>query len=135
MSILIDTHVFLWAAEEDSRLTSSVRSILVDPDEPVFFSAVSALEIAIKWSKGHLELPAGPLDFVSKTLAIAGISQLPITIGDACAVGDLPFHHKDPFDRLLVAQARSNGLRLMTADATLEKYDVDVIALWMDDEE
>lgn len=135
MSVLLDTHVFIWAAEDDSRLSSSVRAILNDPDESIFFSAVSALEIAIKWSKGHLELPGKPYDFVNETLTTAGISQLAVTVRDACAVGDLPFHHRDPFDRLLVAQARTNGLRLMTADPVLERYDVDVIALWLDEDD
>ncbi|MBK8304828.1 MAG: type II toxin-antitoxin system VapC family toxin [Chloracidobacterium sp.] len=106
-----------------------------DPNETVFFSAVSSLEIAIKWAKGNLELPDRPYEFVNKTLAAAGISQLAITVRDTCAVGDLPHHHHDPFDRLLVAQARTNGMRLMTADPILERYDVDVIALWLNDDE
>jgi PIN domain nuclease of toxin-antitoxin system len=135
MSILLDTNVFIWAGVDDHRLSHSVRAILNDPEQPVFFSAVSALEIAIKWSKGHLELPGGPFEFVNQTLLAAGISQLTVTISDACAFGDLPFHHKDPFDRLLVAQARTNGLRLMTADPILERYDVDVIALWLDEDD
>src|SRR5437868_13741221 len=99
MSVLIDTHVFIWAAEDDPRLSSSVTAILKDAAGSVFFSSISALEIAIKWSKGHLELPIPPLEFINQTLVAAGISQLPVTIKDACAVGDLPFHHKDPFDR------------------------------------
>ncbi len=135
MSILLDTHVFIWAGVGDDRLSPSVRAILDDPEESVFISAVSALEIAIKWSKGHLELPVVPIEFINQTIASAGISQLTVTVRDSCAVGDLPFHHKDPFDRLLVAQARTNGLRLMTADPILERYDVDVIALWLDDDE
>ena len=135
MSILLDTHVFIWAAEENRRLSPAARAMLSDPNEIVFLSAVSSLEIAIKWSKGNLELPDRPYEFVTKTLAAAGISQLAITVRDTCAVGDLPHHHHDPFDRLLVAQARINGLRLMTADPILERYDVDVIALWLNDDE
>lgn len=135
MSILLDTHVFIWAAEENRRLSSAARAMLNDPDEIVFFSAVSSLEIAIKWSRGNLELPERPLDFVNKTVTAAGMTQLAISVKDTCAVGDLPLHHNDPFDRLLVAQARTNGLRLMTADPVLEKYDVDLIALWLDDDE
>ncbi|MBP7415597.1 MAG: type II toxin-antitoxin system VapC family toxin [Pyrinomonadaceae bacterium] len=135
MSILLDTHVFIWAVEENRRLSPAARAMLSDPNETVFFSAVSSLEIAIKWAKGNLELPDRPYEFVNKTLAAAGISQLAITVRDTCAVGDLPHHHHDPFDRLLVAQARTNGLRLMTADPILERYDVDVIALWLNDDE
>lgn len=135
MSILIDTHVFLWAAGIGSRLSESAKRLLEDPDEPVLLSAASAWEIAIKWSKGRLTLPVSPDDLIANVLSRAGISQLAVSIRDACAVGDLPLHHKDPFDRLLVAQARGNGLRLMTADPILEKYDVDLIALWMDDDD
>ena len=135
MSILLDTHVFIWAAQESRRLSPAARAILADPDQAIFLSAVSSLEIAIKWSTGKLKLPEPPFEFISKILAAAGISQLAITIRDACAVANLPFHHKDPFDRLLVAQARVNGLRLMTADPILERYDVDVIALWLNEDD
>ncbi len=135
MSILIDTHVFLWAANSEGRLSRSARELLDDPEIPIFFSVASAWEIAIKWSKGRLDLPAKPVEMIKNTIESAGLSQLPITMRDACAVNDLPFHHKDPFDRLLVAQARTNGLRLMTADPILERYDVDVIALWLNDDD
>lgn len=135
MSILIDTHVFLWAAGVDGRLPPGVRELLEDPDIPIFLSAVSAWEIAIKWSKGRLDLPLTPAELVKETIAAAGLTQLTVTIRDACAVGELPFHHKDPFDRLLVAQARTNGLRLMTSDSIIGRYDVDVIALWLDDDD
>jgi PIN domain nuclease of toxin-antitoxin system len=135
MSILLDTHVFIWAAEENRRLSPSAMAMLQDPDQRVFFSAVSALEIAIKWSRRKLQLPEPPLDFINRILSTGGISQLAVTVKDACDVAELPFHHNDPFDRLLVAQARMNGLQLMTADPILERYDVDVIALWLDDDE
>lgn len=135
MSILLDTHVFIWAAGKSHRLTPSVRAIIESTDEKIFFSSISAAEIAIKWSRGRLRLPKQPLDFINEVLANATISQLAVTIRDACAVGDLPYHHKDPFDRILVAQARTNGLRLMTADPVLEKYDVDVIALWLNEDD
>lgn len=135
MSILLDTHVFLWAAGIGGRLSESAQTLLADPDEPIFFSAASAWEIAIKWSKGRLTLPATPTEFVGRVVTAAGLSQLSISVRDACSVSDLPLHHKDPFDRLLVAQARTYGLRLMTADPMIERYDVDVIALWLDEED
>jgi len=135
VSILLDTHVFIWAAGKSHQLKPSVRGLLQAPEEKIFLSSISAAEIAIKWSRGRLRLPKEPIQFISEVLAAANISQLAVTIRDACVLGDLPYHHKDPFDRILVAQAKTNGLRLMTADATLEKYDVDVIALWLDDDE
>ena len=135
MSILIDTHVFLWAAGVGGRLSDGAKTLLRDPKLPIFFSAASAWEIAIKWSKGRLDLPARPAEVIQNVVALSGLSQLAVNIRDVVAVADLPFHHKDPFDRLLVAQARVNGLRLMTADPILEKYDVDVIALWLNEDD
>lgn len=135
MSILLDTHVFLWAAGVGGRLSESAKTLLDDPDQPIFFSAASSWEIAIKWSKGRLRLPSVPTEFVDSVVSAAGLTRLNVSIRDTCAVAELPFHHKDPFDRLLVAQARSHGLRLMTADPALEHYDVDVIALWLNDDD
>jgi PIN domain nuclease of toxin-antitoxin system len=135
VSILIDTHVFLWAAGAPSRLSESAETLLRDRDEPIFFSAASAWEIAIKWSKAHLDLPESPDEIIKKVVSRAGLSQLSISLSDACAAAELPLHHKDPFDRLLIAQARLHGLKLMTANPVMERYDVDLIALWLDDDE
>jgi PIN domain nuclease of toxin-antitoxin system len=135
MSILLDTHVLIWAAMNSSLLRPSAREILTDPEATIFVSAVSGFELAIKWSIGKLSLPVPPSRFVSEFLGASGFSQLAISIRDAVSVEELPLFHKDPFDRTLVAQARNHGLRLMTADPILEKYDVDVIALWLDDDE
>src|SRR3954452_14980720 len=134
MSILLDTHVLIWAANNSSRLRPSAREILNDSDETIFVSSISALELAIKWSIRKLSLPKAPSEFLADFLAHSGVSQLAVSIRDAVAVEELPLFHKDPFDRVLVAQARNHGLRLMTADPILEKYDVDVIALWLDDD-
>ena len=135
MSILIDTHVFLWGAGIGENLSESARGLLEDPDQNIFFSAASAWEIATKWAEGRLELPLSPQQTISNVIAAAQLSQLAVTVKDGATAAELPFHHGDPFDRLLIAQARNNGLRLMTADPMLEKYDVDVIALWLDDDE
>jgi PIN domain nuclease of toxin-antitoxin system len=135
LSILLDTHVVIWAATNSERLRPSAREILSDPETMIFVSAVSALELAVKWSIGKLSLPAPPSEVISEFLAASGFSQLAITVRDGASVEELPLFHKDPFDRTLVAQARNHGLRLMTADPILEKYDVDVIALWLDDDE
>ena len=135
MSILLDTHVLIWAATNSPFLKPSAREILNDPEATVFVSAVSALELAIKWSIGKLSLPVPPSRFISEFISVSGFSQLAMTIRDAASVEELPLFHRDPFDRTLVAQARNHGLRLMTADPILEKYEVDVIALWLDDDE
>ena len=126
MSILLDTHVFIWAAVGEERLTQSARDVLNDPNEIIFFSAASAWEIAIKWSKGSLELPDEPSRFVPLALANAQYSQLAVDIRDACLVAPLPFYHKDPFDRLLIVQAKVNRFRILSIDPVFKKYDVDV---------
>ena len=135
MSILLDTHVVIWAVTNSPLLRPSARAILEDPDETIFVSSVSALELAIKWSIGKLLLPKPPSQILGEFLELSGFSQLAMSVRDAGAVEALPLFHKDPFDRVLVAQAKNHGLRLMTADPILEKYDVDVIALWLDDDE
>lgn len=135
MSILIDTHVFLWAGGIGGRLSTGAVELLEDADIPIYFSAASAWEIAIKWSKGRLGLPGPPAEIVEKITSAGGLMMLSVTHADALSVAELPLHHKDPFDRLLVAQARRHGLRFMTANPVLEQYDVDLIALWLDEDD
>lgn len=129
MNVLLDTHIFLWAAGIEESLSDETRQVLEDTNVSFFLSAVSAWEIAIKYSKGRLTLPEKPLQFIENATSAAGLLHLPITLEEACSVADLPVRsdHGDPFDRLLVVQAKANGLRLMTADPKLEQYDVDII--------
>lgn len=129
MSILIDTNIFLWAAGIDGRLNKRDEELLSDQDVPIFVSAATAWEIAIKWSKGRLTLPERPDKLIENVLSAGGFSRLSVSFQDACEVAFLPKiqNHKDPFDRLLVVQAKRNGLRLMTADRRLAGYGVDVV--------
>ena len=127
MSILLDTNIVLWAALGDSRLSADVLDLLSDPDEVTFVSAVTSIEIAIKWSQGKIELPEEPEIFIGKAISAAGYSQLAVTVEQAARLAKLPYHHRDPWDRLLIAQAQSNDLRIVTSDRTFSLYDVDVI--------
>ena len=126
MRILLDTHVFLWALLTPDKLSKRAITILDSSDNELFFSATSTWEIAIKWSKGALILPKPPQDFVVGRLIETGTLMLPISVSDTLNVADLPFHHRDPFDRLLIAQARSHGLRIFSDDPLFKKYDVEV---------
>ncbi len=126
MKILLDTHVFLWALLTPENLSRKAVGILESPENSLFFSAASTWEIALKWSKGGLILPAPPQDFVIGRLIETGILILPISVSETLDIADLPFHHKDPFDRLLIAQAQANDLRIFTNDRSFKKYDVDV---------
>jgi len=128
VSILIDTSVLLWAAGIDGQLADRDSELLTDADTPIFVSSVTAWEIAIKWAKGRLTLPETPDVFMEKVISAAGFSKLSIGFKDAYFVAQMHHaRHKDPFDRLIVAQAMRNGLRLMTSDALLEDYGVEVI--------
>jgi PIN domain nuclease of toxin-antitoxin system len=120
--LLLDTHIFLWWRGEPARLSTQVRSSIATADI-VFVSAASAWEAAIKVSLGRLELP----DTLEAGVLASGFEKLLITFAHAEQAARLPPHHKDPFDRMLVAQARAEGLTLVTHDRVLEPYDVEIL--------
>jgi len=121
VGFLADTHVLIWHVTGDPRLSSKHKA-LIDSAAPLFVSSVSVLEVSIKRALGKLKTPPSMFhDF-----AEAGIVALPITWHHASAVEKLPLHHRDPFDRTLIAQAKIEGLTLMTTDPQIRKYDVDV---------
>lgn len=123
MSLLLDTHALLWALTDDPTLVSPARAAIEDGRNRVLVSAVSAWEITIKSALGRLRAP----DDLAAQLKRARLESLDITVAHALAVGDLPNHHADPFDRMLIAQARSEGLTLVTRDARIRRYDVAVM--------
>ncbi len=127
MSVLVDTQCWLWYAVEPERLSAAARRRLESTAEPLWVSAASAWEIAIKFSAGKLTLPEPPAAYVSSRLRITRATALTITVEHAVRAGTLPLHHRDPFDRLLIAQAQLEGLPIMTADARFRLYDIDVI--------
>ncbi|MCL7456924.1 type II toxin-antitoxin system VapC family toxin [Micromonospora echinofusca] len=122
MTLLLDTHVALWAITGDATLGEDFLDRLRhDPD--IFLSPVSLWEITIKQTTGKL---VGPADLAERVRDM-GFRELPVTHAHAIAAGRLPFHHRDPFDRMLVAQAVVEGLTLVTRDASIALYDVDVL--------
>jgi PIN domain nuclease of toxin-antitoxin system len=120
--LLLDTHIFLWWRGEPSRLTSEVRNSVAAADI-VFVSAATAWEAAIKASLGRLKFP----DTIEAGVLASGFERLLITFSHAEHAANLPPHHRDPFDRMLVAQARAEGLTLVTHDRLLESYDVEIL--------
>ncbi len=122
MKLLLDTHVVLWWAYDADRVSDSADQLLTDPRHEVLLSAVVAWEIAIKRSLGKLEVRGG---LVSE-LVRGGATALPVSVAHAEAVAELPLHHRDPFDRLLIAQARAEGAVLVSADPALRAYEVPV---------
>ncbi len=122
MKLLLDTHVVLWQLGGQRRLGETATAAIAAADE-LAFSAVSFAEIGVKAGVGKLVVP----DDLDVHVADAGIRTLPLTAAHALAVAELPFHHRDPFDRLLIAQARAEGCTLVTADARIRAYDVAVL--------
>ena len=127
MRFLLDTHAFIWAAGMSSRLPRSAFELIVDDANTVVFSAISALEIAIKVSGGKLRLPEHVSDYVTSRVDALSMDVLPVYTSHALQVASLPAYHGDPFDRLLVAQCQLEKLALMTADEELVEYDVEII--------
>lgn len=126
LGFLLDTQCWVWWQTDYARIPSPVRRRIGRPGTDLYVSAATAHEIAIKHRQGKLKLPTVPKDFVDGLIAEGAIA-LPITIAQAIQAVGLPEHHRDPFDRLLVAQAQLEGLRLVTADPRILQYDVDAI--------
>lgn len=127
MKALLDTHAFLWWITDDNRLSRRVRDILRDGRNRLFLSAASGWEMMIKMGLGRLMLPDSPEKFIAEQLAENGIESLPIQMSHALHTYSLPGVHRDPFDRMIVAQAQMEQLPILTADAHIARYDVEVI--------
>jgi len=124
VKFLLDTHCWLWLQTERRRFATDLLESLADPATQRYLSAASVWEIAIKYAIGKLPLPEPPTSYVPERMRLSRFAGLAITDAHALAAAALPPHHRDPFDRVLVAQARIEGLTLVTADAVLEAYDV-----------
>ena len=121
MRLLLDTHLLLWAAARSERLPREARELLEDGANEVYYSAASIWEIAIKISLGRRRLNVN-LDALRDALPAMGLAELSVTAAHAAGVGKLPLIHRDPFDRLLIAQSLAEPLTLLTNDAILGRY-------------
>ena len=124
MKYLLDTSVLLWAQEAPEKLNRKARELLSDDQAWLFLSAVNSWEISLKYALGKLTLFATPGEYVALCIRRWSLRTLDITVAHTFAVADLPFHHADPFDRMLVAQAGAEGMTLLTADRIFDKYEV-----------
>ena len=123
MSLLLDTHILLWWLADDPLLPTAAREAISSPESEVLVSAASVLEIAIKQAGGRIDAPDDLLEAVEAN----DFGTLPITAAHALAAGTLPPHHSDPFDRMLIAQARSETLTLISVDNRFPLYDVELL--------
>ena len=121
MKLLLDTHLLLWAANEPERLSKNVRALIEDRENDILFSAASLWEVAIKNSRGRKDFQADA-GVLRRALLDIGYSELPITGEHAATLERLPLIHKDPFDRMLVAQAEYEGVTLLTRDRRISEY-------------
>ncbi len=128
MNLLLDTHSLLWWLDDSPRLGRQARARIADPRNPVWVSAVTAWEIAIKAGLGRLDLGEPPEACLPRELERGGFRALAVGFDHALGVRGLPRHHDDPFDRLLIAQARAERLVIVTADKAFGAYDVATVA-------
>src|SRR5262245_1650665 len=125
MRVLLDTHAFLWFVLNDRRLSANARSIMVDPGNDLLLSPASYWEIAIKVSLGRYQLHGNDFaTFMNQQIATNRLGILPVSVAHAAAVSTLPYHHRDPFDRLLIAQAIVEGVPLLSDDSALDSYPI-----------
>jgi PIN domain nuclease of toxin-antitoxin system len=127
MRLLLDTHVFLWYITADPRLPATFRAAIQDPANAVYLSAASVWEAVIKHGLGKLPLPAPPADYLPGQRDAHGIASLPVDEGAMPHLAALPPLHRDPFDRLLVAQALQHGLTVATVDPEVRAYPVPLL--------
>ncbi len=128
MRLLLDTQVWLWMLAAPERLSRKSRAVVAAAENELLLSAASAWEIAIKHGLGKLTLPEPPEEYIPGLMLRTGVTPLPVHHRHALRVASLPPHHRDPFDRLLVAQAQLEDLPIMTADRTFRSYDIEVVA-------
>ena len=124
MKLLLDTHTFLWWVEDAASLSAKARAAIADPGHPCLFSVASGWEMAIKISLGKLKIPAALDRFLPEQLAANSVEMLGIETRHLALVATLPFHHRDPFDRLLAAQALGDELTIVSADPIFKRYGV-----------
>ncbi len=127
MRVLLDTHVWLWMLAAPERLSKKGRSIIIAAENELVLSAASTWEIAIKFALGKLQLPETPESYIPRLIARSAVTPLPVHVRHTLHVATLPTHHRDPFDRLLVAQAQLEDLPILTADASFRRYDVKTV--------
>lgn len=131
MKFLLDTQAMLWLFAEPKKINPRIRTKLAHPENPVFVSAVSTWEVSVKISIGKLTLPDGqdPGIYLPNSIRRAGLTTIPISPEHTYGVSSLAQHHGDPFDRLLISQAKIEGLTIVTSDRIVAKYDVESILI------
>jgi len=124
MRMLVDTHALIWYVDQDHLLTPVAHAAITDPANDLLLSAATVWELAIKVGQGKLSLSLPYRQWMDKAIADLGLILLPVTVEYADRQAALPYHHKDPFDRLIIAQALVEGMRVVSADAIFDTYGI-----------
>ncbi len=124
MKVLLDTHTVIWWVDQDHLLGAAARAAITDPANEVFLSAATVWEIAIKVGLGKLSLSMPYRQWMNQAMTDLGATLLPITVEYADVQARLPLHHRDPFDRLIIAQAQVDDVPLISGDATFDQYGI-----------
>ena len=127
MKALLDTHAFLWWNMEDPQLSSHAKEVISNGKNEIYLSTASVWEISIKAAKGKLILPEPPAQYIANRMGLYRFQPLLTQVSHATQVYELPRHHDDPFDRMLIAQSQIEGIPLLSTDPEIRKYDVEVI--------
>lgn len=127
LNLLLDTHAFLWLIAEPEKLSERVTELIQDSSNSVFLSSVSVWEIVVKHSRGQLDLPEDPITLVPRMRTMHHIDPLPLSEDSALLVSRLPWHHQDPFDRMLICQAMNEQMAMITIDRSIRKYPIQVV--------
>lgn len=127
MKVLLDTHALLWLITADERLSKTAQNTFLNPENHLYFSIASLWEICIKKSLKKISLKKGWLEIIQNEMRTNKIQWLPVDIEHCVKVTELPFHHRDPFDRMLVAQSMIEGLAILTRDARFKNYEIKCI--------
>jgi len=124
MKTLLDTHAFLWLITGNEQLSKTAKKVFLDKENRLFFSAASLWEICIKMSLGKLSLKSGWFEIIQDEMKANAIQWLPIEMLHCFELTKLPFHHGDPFDRILIAQAMVEGMQVLSHDSNLSEYEI-----------
>ena len=128
MKLLLDTHVFLWWMQGDTRLPATAVAIIAEPANEIYISSITAVELAIKIALGKLKLPTPLGSFLSTGMAAMRAIELPLQMNHALVLTQLPPYHRDSFDRLLIAQAQTEAMQSVTTDSEIARYGVGVLS-------
>lgn len=125
MNYLLDTHTFLWFINDDASLSSAAKALIENPENVIYLSAASIWEMAIKVSLGKLEMPSPFTDFIDRQLHENAITLLDLKTSHAGMIATLPFYHRDPFDRLIIAQSKNEDMPVIGNDTIFDSYGIE----------